>query len=617
MQMDTIPVNKPQPREMPPKNLNKRQTLDESLSALVSFITAQNQKTSLVIVLVYGCLGFIVHHRLPPGTALFWFVSGCLLLLARAWVFKRIQATNDFQSPQRLQQLIAFSLANGLFMATAVVAFPWLSIAERSFLTVFVLGLCAGAVGTTMGYNKLLWTYAGPIFFALTLGWVLSPHEPLAEGQSNSPQWIEDAIAAIMLLFAMVLQGLAKETYRNFNSARESAQQALALNQQLNASLEELQLSNSAKIRFLAAASHDLRQPVHAQSMLIATLQMRALDAKSQQIVSILQSSSQSLGALLESLLDISKLDAGLVTPNWSDVNLNSLLQRCFDSSKTPIEQAGLQALIQTREEVTVSSDPEIVLRVLRNLVDNAIKFTPQGFIRFEQGLRHGRGYLAITDSGIGIPTELQESVFQEFFQVGNYERDRSKGLGLGLSIVKRLCQIINVQLTMTSSASGTKFELIFNNDQSMKGESMSAIQVQDQDHFTGLEVLIVDDEADVRRSMGFLLEELGCHPHETQSTSEVALKVQHFRPDLMLADFRLKNHDSGIASIAALRERWPGVPAVLVSGDTAPERLLEAQAAGVRILHKPLALDALRNELAQAWKLKQTLVTQTSTLQA
>jgi signal transduction histidine kinase/ActR/RegA family two-component response regulator len=610
-------MDSPQPSESTPQKAGNKHPDRDSLRALVNFITAQNQKTSLVIILVFGSLAFIVHHRLAQGVALLWFSMGCLLLLARALVFKRIQKAKDFHAAHRLRQLILFSLANGIFMATTVAAFPWLSIAERSFVTVFVMGLCAGAVGTTQGHSKLLWTYAGPIFFALTLGWVLSPHEPLAEGQSNSPQWIEDAIAAIMLLYAMVLQGLAKETYRNFTSAHLSAQQALALNEQLNASLEDLRVSNAAKVRFLAAASHDLRQPVHAQNMLIATLKMRTLDAKSQQIVSILQSSSQSLGSLLESLLDISKLDAGLVTPNWSAVNLSNLLQRCFDSSTTPIEQAGLQALIQTREDLTVSSDPEIVLRILRNLVDNAIKFTPEGFIRFEQGVRHGRGYLSITDSGIGIPAELQESVFQEFFQVSNHERDRSKGLGLGLSIVKRLCQLINVQLTMTSSSSGTKFELVFNDNQSMKGEAMSAIQVQPQDHFAGLEVLIVDDEADVRRSMGFLLEELGCHPHETQSTSEVALKVQHFRPDLMLADFRLKNHDSGIASIAALRERWPGVPAVLVSGDTAPERLLEAQAAGVRILHKPLALDALRSELTQAWKLKQTLITQISTLQA
>jgi signal transduction histidine kinase/ActR/RegA family two-component response regulator len=575
------------------------------LQALIGFITAQNQKTSLVIALVFGTLCLIVHHRFPPGVALLWFFAGCLFLTLRVWAFTRIRVSTTLSTKNKIDKLIYLSLFNGLFMSSAVLSFPWLSVIERSFFTVFVMGLCAGAVGTTSGHAKLLWTYAGPIFTALCLGWAFTPNTPVAL-LDDTPGWVDYAISALVLLYAMVLQGLSQGTYGNFVNAHTAAQNEHTLNQQLNESLDELKASNAAKVRFLAAASHDLRQPVHAQSMLIATLKMRDLDERSQTIVDILQSSSQSLAALLESLLDISKLDAGLVKANAVEVDLSALLQRCFDGSKAAIEQAGLQALIQRQDQAVQLSDPEIVLRVLRNLVDNAIKFTPHGFVRFEQGVRQGQAYLAIEDSGIGIAPELHETVFQEFFQVGNFERDRSNGLGLGLSIVKRLCQLIEARLEMKSSAAGTRFEIFFRASELKKGGAMNAVEGGGMQNFAGLEVLIVDDEADVRRSMGFLLEEMGCHPHETQSTAEVALKVQHFRPDLMLADFRLKNHDSGIASIAALRERWPGVPAVLVSGDTAPERLLEAQSAGVRILHKPLALPALRFELTQAWQIKQ-----------
>jgi signal transduction histidine kinase/ActR/RegA family two-component response regulator len=590
---------------------------DGVLRALVNFVASEDPKTSLVIVLVLGTMCFIVNHRLPFWLLLGWFLLGSSILLARAFAYQRIKSNPDRSFAQNLNVLTGFSLIKGLFIAAVVLSFPWLSVVERSFLTVFIMGLCAGAVGTTSGHPRLWGVNAVPIFLSLILGWTLSPADPLALVDGRDLQWVDDAIAALLLLYAGVLAGLAKETYQNFSNAHLAAQRAHELNAQLSTSLEELKNSNAAKIRFLAAASHDLRQPVHAQSMLIATLQMRTLDEKSQQIVGILQNSSQSLAALLESLLDISKLDAGLVKPSISKLNLGDLLQRCFDSSKAQIEQAGLQAVLQKHDQVILASDSEIVLRILRNLVDNAIKFTSQGFVRFEQGQKHGQAYLAIQDSGIGIAPELHDTVFQEFFQVGNHERDRSNGLGLGLSIVKRLCELIDIRLEMTSSPAGTRFELFFKSNELIQGVTMSAIESAGTENLSGLEVLIVDDEFDVRRSMSLLLEELGCHPHETQSTSEVALKVQHFRPDLMLADFRLKNHDSGIASIAALRERWPGVPAVLVSGDTAPERLLEAQAAGVRILHKPLALDALRIELAQAWKLKQTLATQTSPLQA
>jgi len=205
-----------------------------------------------------------------------------------------------------------------------------------------------------------------------------------------------------------------------------------------------------------------------------------------------------------------------------------------------------------------------------------------------------------VQDSGRGIPTQEQAMVFEEFYQVDNPERDRTKGLGLGLSIVRRLCSLLDIRLELRSvEGQGTCVTL------KVPLESYGLIpapQAEPTDHgsFAGLTVLVIDDERSVRLGMRVLLEELGCHYVEACTVEEATRQAKETRPDIVLADMRLRNGETGIGAIDSIVAAIGPTPSLLISGDTAPDRLQEATRAGIKLLHKPVALPTLEAELAR-----------------
>jgi CheY-like chemotaxis protein len=190
--------------------------------------------------------------------------------------------------------------------------------------------------------------------------------------------------------------------------------------------------------------------------------------------------------------------------------------------------------------------------------------------------------------------------VFEEFYQVDNPERDRAKGLGLGLSIVRRLCQLLGIALELHSAAGeGTRVTLRLPTEAGT-ADTPRPRAAPERPSFKGVMVLVVDAERSVRTGMRILLEELGCGCVEAGSVQEAVQQALAMRPHIMLADLRLRHGESGIAAIAGVVEAIAPTPALLVSGDTAPDRLLEARRAGIKLLHKPLSLPALQDELAR-----------------
>jgi CheY-like chemotaxis protein len=200
---------------------------------------------------------------------------------------------------------------------------------------------------------------------------------------------------------------------------------------------------------------------------------------------------------------------------------------------------------------------------------------------------------IEIRDSGIGIPPELQARVFEEFYQIGNPQRDRTRGLGLGLSIVKRLCDLLGARLTMHSAVGeGTRFEIRL--PVAVATEAEPAPSPAATASALARIVLVIDDELSVRQSMRVLLEELGCTVLDAPSTL-VAQQIATEHPiDLVLSDMRLADGDSGLEATRQVRLLRPDARAVLITGDTAPERLREAQASGLPLLHKPVNLESL-----------------------
>jgi signal transduction histidine kinase/CheY-like chemotaxis protein len=468
-----------------------------------------------------------------------------------------------------------------------------LDVAERAFCTIVLIACATGSISTSAGYRGSLIAYSGPIFVPLFVLWAVLPTQ-------HARPLLGVGSALLVVLYGLVMAGFGKSTWDTFREScliRFREQELVA---RLQDALEAAERANRSKTRFLASASHDLRQPLHAVMVLAAALEMRPLDERSARMVGMLSETSHTLGEQLDSLLDVSKLDAGVVDVKPQPVAAAQLVRRHYAEVEPLIRSKGLEPRLDVQSQSNVLVDEQLLRRVLRNLTDNALKFTREGSIGIAVRDVGGSVEIEVSDTGIGIAPELHEEVFVEFFQAANPERDRSKGLGLGLAIVRRLCDVLGVRLDMRSTpGEGTTFLLTL--PRTDVPVATSPAKPAHAHRRFDLHVLLVDDEAAVRASMRMLLEEMGCRCTEASSSAEAAAAAEADPPDLVLADFRLRGDDSGLRVFAEVERVAGPTPGALVSGDTAPERLLEARTAGRRLLHKPLAAAVLRELLAQS----------------
>ena len=373
---------------------------------------------------------------------------------------------------------------------------------------------------------------------------------------------------------------------------------------QVNRALEEASL---AKTRFLAAASHDLRQPVQALAMYMAALQREALNPVQAGMVERMAQSLAALGGMFDALLDISRLDAGIVPVDLQPLPLRPLLWRLHDELAPTAAARGLAwrlhlprgaALLLTR------SDAVLLERCLRNLLDNALKYTEQGGVLLALR-RHGpaaapRWRLQVFDTGIGMTPEVQARVFEEFYQADNPERDRTRGLGLGLAIVQRLLRLLGHPLQLRSSpgrGSGLTLDL-----PALPEPALPTTPAASQGPDRALCVMVVDDDADVRDSLVALLERWGHQVLAGPDDAALLLAWQQAgRPAVhaVLADLRLRGTLTGVAVVQRLRTALgPRLPALLITGDIAPDRLTLLRDSGLPWLPKPVMPMRLRSWL-------------------
>ena len=386
--------------------------------------------------------------------------------------------------------------------------------------------------------------------------------------------------------------GLAIHNARLFRETEEKSRQ--------------LELANLARSRFLAAASHDLRQPLHTLSLYSASLKLHASDGAIGEIASHINKALASLSALVDSLLDISKLDAGAVQPEMQNVSLRAVIERIEADYRPVANGKGLEFHV-VAPDLLAESDPVLLERLVRNLVDNAFKYTAAGNVTLAAELAGGMVRIGVRDTGPGIPAAERERIFEEFYQIGNPERDRVQGLGLGLAIVQRIAQLLGLALTLESEPGrGSTFAVTVPRATDRRA-SPRAPSPQEQAAprvLDGARILVIDDETDVRAGMRSLLEPLGCRVAVCSGYADAERLIDQDGLEdvhLIVSDFRLRAHESGIDTVRRLRERLGNVPALLVSGDTAPERLREAQSSGLPLLHKPVSADKLTEAILAA----------------
>ena len=359
---------------------------------------------------------------------------------------------------------------------------------------------------------------------------------------------------------------------------------------------DEAERGNRAKTRFLAAASHDLRQPMHALGLFVAELGQKPHAPDTRRLVEQIAISAETMENLLDSLLDISRLDVGALDRQIKPFPLQPLLERIEVDYR---REAGLrgQRLRLRPTSLWVESDPLLLERILHNLISNALRYAPGGTILLACRKRGRKVRIEVRDNGPGIAPEAQEAIFQEFVQLDNPERNRAKGLGLGLAIVRRLTDLLEHPLQLKSSPGrGSLFAIEL--PSAAPGILTDHHQPAPAQALARLRVVLVDDDELALASTTGLLESWGCQVNaaDTGAALLATLRPGDEAPDIIVCDYQIAGTGDGLQLIEQLRGHFARqIPAVILSGDTSPATATAIQQADIPLLHKPVRPAKLR----------------------
>jgi signal transduction histidine kinase/ActR/RegA family two-component response regulator len=409
---------------------------------------------------------------------------------------------------------------------------------------------------------------------------------------SGNQVWELDALAS-------GINDMARLLLQDRNTLQQRIDEAT---QELRLKKEEAEKANFDKSRFLAAASHDLRQPMHALGLFVGELHSRLDTNEQRKIASKVEESVEALSSLLDSLLDISKLDAGIVIPQIQGVDIEALIKRLVQDFVSVALRKNITLHVRCINAM-VLSDPVLLERILLNLLGNAIRYTPQNGAVLIACRKSGDDLrIEVRDNGIGIPLDEQKNIFREFVQLANSARDRSKGLGLGLAIVDRLSRLLHHKLSLRSAPNrGSIFSVTVTRmfgveDLLAEPGNASVLAMPRHDRLENLRVLVVDDDMLVRTSTAGILESWGCHVSVGEGLEEVWKEYSESHFDLVICDYRLPD-GNGLQLADRIKQHCDTPPAfILISGDTSPEILQAVNARGHHLLHKPVRPAKLRS---------------------
>jgi two-component system, sensor histidine kinase len=401
----------------------------------------------------------------------------------------------------------------------------------------------------------------------------------------------------ICLLGAALLVPILGALAWRLHSVQKQAAIAQAQNDALLTQLREqvalAQKAHEEKTRFLASASHDLRQPMHALGLFAASLEKNLRDTPHHPMVTSMSRAVDALEQSFSSMLDLSKLDAGVVPCNPQTFPIRDVFRRLHLHLAGVAEEKGLQLRFKPGRKL-VTSDPELLERALSNLIQNAIRYSRAGGVTVVARQRAAHTSIEVWDTGVGMAASELPRIFEEFYQVGNTGRDRSQGLGMGLAIVTRLVELLGHKLEVQSRVGrGTVFRLLL---KTTALEEMSEVVVAADTIPSPLEtdrtVLVIDDEAPVRESMASLLGSWGMEvitASDIQSARQAVLRHNGLI-DILVCDLRLSHGEDGLDAIAQVRQTYGApLPAILVTGDTSPEQVKRAHDSGCPVLFKPV----------------------------
>jgi two-component system, sensor histidine kinase len=435
-------------------------------------------------------------------------------------------------------------------------------------------------------------------YFAYTIPSIL-PGIVMLEMQGARQQ---QAMGLGLLLMLGVVLWSVRSFNRMFLESLRLRFENVDLVAQLTVQKDAAEAANVAKSRFLAAASHDLRQPIHAMNLYLGAFANLELPRRADSLLARVRQCAHIMDEMFRTLLDVSKLDAGAIQPEVGVFALAPLFARVRVEFEPQARAKGIELRVR-RCSAHVRSDAALVERVLRNLVSNAIRYTERG--RVLVGCRpRGRSLrICVYDTGIGIDPLEQHLVFEEFYQVGNRERDRSKGLGLGLAIVERLSRLLHAPVTLRSElGQGSLFA--FDLERAPPTEALLPTPTRratDHRSLAGMLVVVVDDEELILDAAHTLLEQWECTVITAPSGAATLARLASASrpPDVLICDYRLRDDETGVSVVEAIRNEFNSdIPALLLTGETDPGQIRRIAESGIAVLHKPLREDELHEAL-------------------
>lgn len=550
---------------------------------------------ALLVTLMWG--------RIPALVLVAWATALCVHQALRIVHYMQyLKADAREQANARWGRLYTFAATTAGFIwgSAGFLMFVPDSIAHQALLSLVLYGIALVSMSSLSAY--------APAFYALIPLTLL----PFVVRMLLEPGALHFYIAApgvIVLVMALALgrnvNRLIAETltkrFENLELIEELSQQtALAESARL-----EAEAANRSKTQFFAAASHDLRQPLHAMALFVSALDAKITEPDARALVHNINAAIGALESFFDELLDISKIDAGVTRAEPTHFAVGELFRRVRATFEPEARDKGLRLSV-ARTRRFAYTDPILVERILCNLVSNAIRYTPSGSVSVGCRRRGDALRFEVRDSGIGIPDDKLEKIFEEFYQIGNPERSRTRGMGLGLSIVRRLCALLGAPIAVESApgrGSVFRFDVPLGTVPAREAHPRGSAPPTRAD-LTGRFIVVIDDEAAIVEGTSMLLRGWGASVLAVRSGDDLieAIGQSGALPDLIMADYQLADGVTGIDLIRRLREALdPEIPALLITGTTLPERIEDARVNGCELLIKPVSAERLRAAIDQA----------------
>ncbi len=538
-----------------------------------------------------------------------WLIFVVCIHLNEIWQWwlhdaRNIQTPEQCRAWDRRFRWLTFSGGMTWGLGAAMVWFVPQDMAYQALLICTVFGMIAGAVTSNPVHPPSLVIYVCALMIPLMLRnlWEAdAPHLILFGMLSLYFVYVSQAAFGLMRTFEGSLQQrFEKEALLHALRARE---------EEIAKALDAAEQANQAKSKFLATASHDLRQPLQALRLFTEALQDVAKEPTVLRLAGQIGKSVNSLVEMFDDLLDVSRLDAGIIQPRWQHFALYDLFDRLYVDYAPLAHAKGLELDLPycNRDdnngahcEVVVYSDPFLLERMLRNLVSNAIRYTENGKVAVRCLCSLDQVEIAVQDTGIGIRPEVMEQIFEEYFQENNPHRDRRKGLGLGLAIVRRVEELLGYHVVVESTqGQGSTFRFSLKRGDASVMARPFVITHTKQD-VRGKVIALVEDDTDIREFTTELMQEWGCQVFAGENVMSVMHELDQaaLRPDMLVCDYRLPDKQTALDVMRQMRALWGDLPVLVVTGDTGAETLQAIQKSGASLLHKPIAPTRLRTSM-------------------